>query len=430
MPSSFELVYPLRSGHASVVWRCKDSRLDRVVAVKFIESKDCAKEEVRTIHRFWHPNIINAVDFIKWNESFGIVMHAMDMDLRCFMETELYDSALVCDISRQCARGLHHVHEHQTLHADVKPENIGISITKPRSGNDRLRIHIRLLDFGSAKLLVDLKKGTEIRSTLHYQSPEKRQGVFHLPGDIYELGVVYREVIENSVDNAASHELYGGLISDMLQSEYLLRPTSQELLVRLDDPHTRLWEQINKLIEASKVMAIDVADLVACEDPLTFLMRDLSTRMEYIIRMATGDNLQCIERAFFLLYKTAQHEAADFMDAEPVGTVLQYIHYFHGTVDTTWWTKLFYSMAVEAVSEMPYFVLSDTMKIKLWTFSGISDCESFVRNTLQRCMSMDLLKWCMEHRWGGSQLDFVVFIDGGRVSEELGSERMLDVAPE
>jgi hypothetical protein len=428
MPPSLELVQRLRSGHASVVWRCRDSLLDRVIAVKFMESKECAKEEVKTIHRFWHPNIINAVDFIKWKGAFGIVMHAMDMDLRHFMETELYDSVLVCDISRQCARGLHHVHEHETLHADVKPENIGISIAKQR--NDQIRIHVRLLDFGSAKLLVDLKTGTEIRSTLHYQSPEKRRGVFHRPGDIYELGVVYKEVIANSVDNAASGELYGDLVSDMLHHDYLQRPTSQELLIRLEDPHTRLWEQISRLIESSKDSMVDVADLVACEDPLTFLMRDLSVRMEYIIRMATGDNLQCMERAFFLLYKTAQHEAANLGDTGPVCTVLQYIHYFHGTVDTTWWTKLFYCMAVDAVAGMPYFVLTDTMKIKLWTFSGIQECESFVRNTLQRCMSMDLLDWCVERRWGVERLSFASFVDKSRVSEELGSENMVAVAPE
>lgn len=152
--------------------------------------------------------------------------------------------------------------------------------------------------------------------------------------------------------------------------------------------------------------------------------------MEYIIRMATGDNLQCMERAFFLLYKTAQHEAANLGDTGPMCTVMQYIHHFHATVDTTWWTKLFYSMAVDVLAEMPYFVLTDTMKIKLWTFSSIPECESFVRNTLQRCMSMDLLNWGMERRWGALQLGFGSFMGRGGVSEELGSIHAVAVAIE
>ena len=150
--------------------------------------------------RFCHPNVVDVVDFFQYgDDQFGIVMNATDMDLRQFMETELYDSFTVCDFSRQCARGLHHVHTLETLHADMKPENIGISIAK-RDG-ERIRIHVRILDFGSAKLVDDIKPGDLIRSTPHYQSPEKRLGVFHLPGDIYELGVVYREVIDRSVDN-------------------------------------------------------------------------------------------------------------------------------------------------------------------------------------------------------------------------------------
>jgi serine/threonine protein kinase len=341
---------------------------------------------------------------------FGIVMRAMDMDLRQFMDTELYGTSLVCDISRQCARGLHHVHEHRTLHADVKPENIGISVAK-RGGT--VRIHVRLLDFGSAKLLVDLKAGTEIRSTLHYQSPEKRQGVFHLPGDIYELGVVYKEVIAHSVDRVASDRLYGGLVSDMLRPEYLLRPTTQELLIRLEDPHTRLWEEISRLIESSKNSAVDVADLIACEDPLTFLMRDLPTRMEYIVRMATGDNLQSMERAFFVLYKTAQSEVAESDDHGC--SVLQYMHFFHGTVDTTWWTKLFYCMAIEAVAGLPYFLLTDTMKIKLWTFSSIVECEPLVRSALRKC-ALDV--WCVERRWGQGKLDCAAFMRAIRLAPE------------
>lgn len=408
-PPSFKLGRRLRSGHSSVVWLCTDSKRGGTIAVKFMESKDSAKEEIKTLRRFCHPNIVSTVDFIKRNKVFGIVMRAMDMDLRQFMDTELYGTSLVCDISRQCARGLHHVHEHRTLHADVKPENIGISVAKR---GETVRIHVRLLDFGSAKLLVDLKAGTEIRSTLHYQSPEKRQGVFHLPGDIYELGVVYKEVIAHSVDRVASDRLYGGLVSDMLRPEYLLRPTTQELLIRLEDPHTRLWEEISRLIESSKNSAVDVADLIACEDPLTFLMRDLPTRMEYIVRMATGDNLQSMERAFFVLYKTAQSE---FNESGDGCSVLHYLHFFHGTVDTTWWTKLFYSMAIEAVAGLPYFLLTDTMKIKLWTFSSIVECEPFVRSALQKC-TLDV--WCVERRWGADHLDFTAFMRVIRLAPE------------
>jgi hypothetical protein len=141
-------------------------------------------------------------------------------------------------------------------------------------------------------------------------------------------------------------------------------------------------------------------------------MRDLPTRMEYIVRMATGDNLQSMERAFFVLYKTAQSEFAESSDG---CSVLQYMHFFHGTVDTTWWTKLFYCMAIEAVAGLPYFLLTDTMKIKLWTFSSIVECEPFVRNALRKC-TLDV--WCVERRWGADHLDFTAFMRVIRLAPE------------
>ena len=364
-------------------------------------SKD-AKEEVLTIQRFWHPNVISVIDFIKWNNYFGIILHEMDMDLRHFMATELYDLELFVDIARQCARGLHHVHEHQTLHADLKPENLGISIEKKRK-DERIRIHIRLLDLGSAKLLVDVKPGVEIRSTLHYQSPEKRLGVFHLPGDIYELGVVYKEVSESSIDYLTSPLLYGDLVSDMLHPEFRLRPTSQQLLVRLEDPHLALWERLRAVTDES----VDITDLVQCEDPLSFLMRDLYARMEYIVRLTISDSVQQIEEAFFLLFKTAQNEAA--ADFDETQSVLQHIHHFHATVDTTWWTKRLYCMALEALPGLPYFGLTDIMKIKLWLFSSVPVCECHVRSILSRCMTPELFQWGSEHLWGQEQVQFAQY---------------------
>ena len=413
MPPSLQLIHRLRSGHASIVWRCKDrSKLERSVVVKFIESCSDAKGEVLTIQRFWHPNVISMVDFIKWNNAFGIILHDMDMDLRHFMATELYDSVLVCDIARQCARGLHHVHEHQTLHADLKPENIGISIEKNRN-SERIRIHIRLLDLGSAKLLADLTTGVEIRSTLRYQSPEKRLGVFHLPGDIYELGVVYREVSESSVDESTS-PFYGGLVSDMLQPEYQLRPTSQQLLVRLEDPQIALWERLRAVTDSS----VDITYLVECEDPLSFLMRDLYARMEYIVRLTISDNIQQIEKAFFLLFKTAQNEVAADLD-ETTQSVLQHIHHFHATVDTTWWTKLLYCMTIGTLAELPYFGLTDTMKIKLWMFSGVPTCERHVRSILWRHMTSELCQWGSEHQWGQNQVQFAQYMEEERVVQVI-----------
>jgi serine/threonine protein kinase len=395
--STFRLIRRLRSGHASSVLQYEDMS-KRIVAVKFVKSKKDAKEEVKTLRRFWHSNVINYIDFIHRNGAFGIVMHGMDMDLRHFMATELYDSATVCSISRQSAQGLHHVHSLQTLHADIKPENIGISVA--RDGEEEVKVHVRLLDFGSAKLVADIKSGDIIRSTRAYQSPEKQLGVFHLPGDIYELGVVYKEIIDHSVDRSTSNELYGALVSDMLCPEYRLRPTSQQVLVRLQDPLLDLWERLCSASSSGVQWQADVDYLIRCPDPLTFLPRDLVVRMEFIVKLLSSDSLSQIEKAFFLLFKTAQGSG----DV----AVLQYVHAFHGVVDTTWWTKLFYCMSIEALSAKSGFVLGDVVKIKLWNFSSVALCEQYVRSVFSHC-PMDE-GWCARHQWGADRVSFASFM--------------------
>jgi serine/threonine protein kinase len=348
-----------------------------------------------------------------WNNKYGIVMHGMDMDLRQFMATELYDSMTVCDFSRQCARGLHYVHTLDTLHADIKPENIGISVT--RKNGERMVIHARILDFGSSKMIQEIEPGMMMCSTFRYQSPEKRQGVFHFPNDIYEMGLVYIEMIEHSTDSDVSNQLYGGLVADMTQHEYRLRPTSQEVLTRLNDPQQRLWERLISIAcggITNESWDDDFAFLVACEDPLTFLMRDLPSRMQYISDLSASDSLQQMEKAFFLLFKTAQREVADFHNIEAHDfSVLQYIHHFHGMVDTTWWTKLFYCVTVHELSALSYFRLEDMIKVKLWLFSAVRVCERYILGVLVRCMDEELFQWCSARKWGEEQTDFTRFLD-------------------
>ena len=399
-PPSFRRLRRLRDGYASIVWHCIDDRIKRNVAVKFLANVKDAKDEVKILGHFCHPNVINVVDFIKWSDSFGIVMHEMDMDLRQFMEHENYDSTNVCDISKQCAEGLHHVHSLRILHADVKPENIGISITKIEGR--RLIIHVRLLDFGSSKFISEIKLGMQIRSTLQNQAPEKRLGMFHHPGDIYEMGVVFQELKEHS-NMTGLDAFYDRLVADMLQDEFQLRPTSHQLLARLGDPLHALWNQISSMVVGG-VDAMDISDLVDSADPLTFLWRDLLPRMQYIVKL--GDSLT--DRAFYLLFKTAQSEIIAFNESGSEVTLLHYVYPFHAKVDTSWWTQLFYCMALHVLSVLPYFSLSDIMKVKLLAISSVPICEQYVRGIFLNYTGCS--DWCSGHRWGVDCAEFDVFV--------------------
>ena len=453
-PLALKPIRLLRDGRASMVFQCSnssDSIQDKSVVVKFVRDEEEAKSEVDTLTRMWHPNVVNFIDIVAWgtNEWFGIMMKEMEMDLCVFTQNEIYGASIVADISRQSAGGLHHVHELGTLHADIKLENIGVTVSR----NEEKIVHaahVRLIDFGSARLVSSIRNGDTIRSTRHYQSPEKRVGVFHYPGDIYELGIVFQEVLSCSIDGrsttaaaAASSQndiMYNELISDMTMSDFNLRPTSFQLIARLQDPYHDLQGRLRLISSSSYDDVIqlndELADFIQCEDPLIdFLPCDFDSRIEFITRNASSSEVRSLEWYMFLLFKTSQQIAEKaattktdggrkrnhvavvvFVDERSRAVFYSSIRHFNGLSNSSWMTKLLYCMIIDIVSKLDCFrsssSLDESIAWNLCDYSTVIACETRIRNTLSRCLTCDLLQLCCSMpEWGAGRVDFNTFID-------------------
>ena len=446
-------------GHESIVIQCSTSSggsiREKSVVVKFIRDEEEAKSEIETLIRMWHPNVINLIDTVvaSWgNEWFGIVMHEMEMDLRTFTENELYGASITAEIARQSAGGLHHVHQFGTLHADIKQENIGVSVSRNKENNNMVEnVHVRLIDFGSARLVSSIRNGETIRSTRSCQSPEKRVGVFHYPGDIYELGVVFQEVLScsidgntttteaSSIDNNNNNDMFNALISDMMMLDFNLRPTSFQLIVRLQDPYHDLQKRLlllslsssNDLILASSDNVMirlneELSYLIQCGDPLDFLPRDFGSRIEFITRNAASDDVRSVEWYLFLFFKTSQQITADmnrdYHDDDNRAVFYGLIHHhFNSSSNASWLTKLLYCMVIDTVSKLNYCFMSldESIVRNLCDYSTIVVCESRIRNTLSRCLSGDLFQLCSSmSEWGVDRVEFESFLNQEEVEEE------------
>ena len=408
-------------------WKCRsDPTQERSVVVKMIKERKEALSEVETLTRFWHPNVVNFIEIFARNDSFGVVMQAMEMDIRAFMENERYFMPTIAEISLQSARGLNHIHELGTLHADIKPENIGVSIT--RIDCCCLNVHVRLLDFGSAKLISQIKNGDIIRSTLSYQSPEKHMGIFHYPGDIYELGLVFNELFDHRSEAvvvlhvSSSDDAYKSLISEMTNSESTLRPTSIQLLTRFQDPYHDLGERL-QLISSNYYRTSDdliqlnyeLMDFIECRDPLDFLTRDFTSRIEFISHNASNVNIRVLEWNLFLLFKTTQKSLNDI---DRLSVVLSLIHRFHEPSNASWLTKLLFCMTIGVICKcIIYSILLDESITKtLCTYSNIPACEISIRNTLSALIfpshAVDFFNQCSSMpEWGVKRMDFNTFLD-------------------
>ncbi len=205
----YHILEELGRGGMGEVYKAKDTKLDRFVALKFLPSHLTASEEDKT--RFVqeakaasalnHPNVCTIFD-IKENEGqLFIVMEFIDGKTLKDKKEHLSEKQ-VLEICIQTAEGLAAAHEKGIVHRDIKPENIMIR-------KDGI---VQIMDFGLAKLRSVAgssrltKLGTTV-GTMGYMSPEQVQGldVDHRT-DIFSLGVVLYELLSGESPFKGLHE--------------------------------------------------------------------------------------------------------------------------------------------------------------------------------------------------------------------------------
>jgi serine/threonine protein kinase len=196
----------IASGGVGDVYRARDSRLGRRVALKVLkpgvpmDAHRLARfaREARTTAQLNHPNIVGIYDVGSHDGQPYVVSELLHGEtLRARMETGPLPVRLAVDYTVEIAHGLIAAHEVGIVHRDLKPENIFIT------DNERLKI----LDFGLAKCRKetlglpqqDSSKSTEpgtILGTVGYMSPEQvRGGVTDERSDIFGLGVILYEMV-------------------------------------------------------------------------------------------------------------------------------------------------------------------------------------------------------------------------------------------
>ena len=193
----YEILEIIGEGGMSVVYKARDQRLNRFVAVKIMRDDMAADEEFRStfcseahaVAMLSNPNIVAVYDVSHSDDIEYIVMELVDgITLRQYMDRR---GALqwreVLHFSRQIARALAHAHERGIIHRDIKPQNVMML----RDGT------VKVEDFGIAALENEAHESNgQAIGSIHYIAPEQARG--EMPdarSDLYSLGVVMYEML-------------------------------------------------------------------------------------------------------------------------------------------------------------------------------------------------------------------------------------------
>lgn len=197
----YELVEPIGRGGMATIYRAKDRRMGRPVAVKILRemySNDPKfvlrfQREARAVSALAHPNIVQVFDYGQSGEAYYIVMELIEgIDLRRYLRANgILDLRRAVVIAHDVALALGAAHRRGIVHRDVKPQNILV--------NDEGLV--KLTDFGIATFYRDVNSERLTTTgmtlgTVQYYAPEQAQGEVVSPAaDVYALGIVLYEML-------------------------------------------------------------------------------------------------------------------------------------------------------------------------------------------------------------------------------------------
>jgi serine/threonine protein kinase/Tol biopolymer transport system component len=280
---SYEVLAPLGAGGMGEVYRARDTRLGREVAIKVLPTELAGdadrlkrfEREARAASSLNHPNIVTVHEVGETGGAPYLVMELVEgKTLRELLAAGGLPARRVLEVAAQVAGGLAKAHEAGLVHRDLKPENLMVT----KDG------FVKVLDFGLARLQRPNEKGSQlptatnvtesgvILGTAGYMSPEQARGdLVDFRSDQFSFGTILYEML------AGRRPFRGGSVPETLAAIIGAEPEPLVVL-RPETPTALRW-----IVE--RCLAKEPEERYAATRDLA---RDLSSVKEHISEVESG----------------------------------------------------------------------------------------------------------------------------------------------
>ncbi|MES2792671.1 MAG: serine/threonine-protein kinase, partial [Planctomycetota bacterium] len=310
----YRLLTKLGEGGMGVVYKALHTRLDKVVALKLLTANRLQNEqavsrfdrEMRAVGKLHHTNIVAAHDAGEIAGTHYLVMELVDgIDLRELVKQHgRLPIGAACELIRQAALGLQHVHAHGLVHRDIKPSNL--MLTLPANPDEApavkvLDLGLALLDEAHLENFEELTATGQVMGTLEYMAPEQGADTHSVDirADIYGLG-------------ASLYKLLTGKAP--FSSDQYRSPIKLLMALATQDPPSLITRcpEITPELEAvvQRMLAKKPADRYATPRELAEALApfsqpaDLRALVDFLATAAAGDSVDVNAPAFVGTHRT------------------------------------------------------------------------------------------------------------------------------
>lgn len=207
----YSIVEKIGSGGMSIVYKARDTKLNRFVAIKVLREEFCLNEEfvkkfkveAQSAASLSHNNIVNIYDVGQEGRTHFIVMEYLEGEtLKDYIQRHgMLSDQEILKISMCIAQALDHAHLNHIIHRDIKPQNILMTYDGK----------VKVADFGIARVASDktIDMPENPAGSVYYIAPEQARGGYQdIKSDIYSLGITMYEMATGSLpftgDNAVN----------------------------------------------------------------------------------------------------------------------------------------------------------------------------------------------------------------------------------